>query len=126
VRVISKARLKQFWETPGREDAEGPLRAWYTHANSKTTTWLSWRDVKADYGSASIVGNCIVFNIGGNKYRLITRILHVSHKVFVLKVMTHSEYDEDKWKEECGCFAPRPQAKGKTKTTHPKQQRKPR
>jgi mRNA interferase HigB len=106
MRAISKARLKQFWESPGRQDAEGPLRAWYSHVNSKTVAWQSWGDVRADFNSASIVGTCVVFNIGGNKYRLVTRILYVSQKVFVLKVMTHDEYDKDQWKEQCGCFAP--------------------
>jgi mRNA interferase HigB len=66
--------------------------------------WQSWGDVKADFGNASAVGNCVVFNIGGNKYRLATRVLYPSQKVFILKVMTHKEYDLDKWKEECGCF----------------------
>jgi len=64
--------------------------------------------VKADFASASIVGNCVVFNIGGNKCRLVTRILNPSQKVLVLKVMTHGEYDEDKWKEERGCYEPPP------------------
>lgn len=54
-----------------------------------------------------------MFNIGGNKYRLVTRILYPSQKVFVLKVMTHEEYDEDKWKEECGCYEPPPTSKAK-------------
>lgn len=106
MRVISKARLKEFWSQ--HEDAEGPLRAWYAHVNSKTVSWQSWADVKADFATASIVGNCVVFNIGGNKYRLVTRILYPSQKVFVLKVMTHEEYDEDKWKQECGCYEPPP------------------
>ena len=126
MRVVSKSRLKQFWETPGHEDAEGPLRAWYTQTNNKTVAWLSWGDVKADFGSASIVGNCAVFNIGGNKYRLIARILYVSHKVFVLKVMAHAEYDEDRWKQECGCFTPPPLTKEELRTTVPKRRRKPR
>ena len=108
MRVISKARLRQFWELPGHEDSEGPLRAWYTHVNDKSVAWQSWSDVKTDFASASIVGNCVVFNIGGNKYRLVTRILYPSQKVFVLKVMTHEEYDDDKWKEECGCHEPQP------------------
>lgn len=108
MRVISKARLKQFWQVPGRQDAEGPLRAWYTHVNSRTVSWQSWGDVKAEFGRASLVGNCVVFNIGGNKYRLVTRILYPSQKVFVLRVMSHGEYDEDTWKDECGCFAPPP------------------
>ena len=115
MRVISKARLKQFSETSGYEDSEGPLRAWYGHVNSKTVTWQSWGDVKVGFGTASPVGNCVVFNIGGNKYRLVTRILYPSQKVFILKVMTHREYDEDKWKEECGCFTPSHKAKKKAK-----------
>ena len=111
MRVISKPRLKEFWEFPGHDDSEGPLRAWHTHVNHKSVEWQSWSDVKADYASASIVGICVVFNIGGNKYRLATRILYRSHKVFVLKVMTHEEYDENNWKQECGCFDPPPQPK---------------
>ena len=108
MRIITKARLRQFWESPDYEDAEGPLRAWHTHVSKKAVAWHSWGDVKADFGKASLVGNCVVFNIGGNKYRLVTRILYASQKVFVLKIMTHKEYDEDKWKEECGCFAEPP------------------
>jgi mRNA interferase HigB len=108
VRIITKARLRQFWESPGQEEAQGPLQAWFTHVSKKAVAWHSWADVKADFGKASLVGNCVVFNIGGNKYRLVTRILYASQKVFVLKVMTHNEYDEDKWKEDCGCFAEPP------------------
>jgi len=67
--------------------------------------WQSWGDVKAEFGSVSLVGNCVVFNSGGDKYRLVTRILYPSQKVFILKVMTHEEYDQDHWKTECGCFA---------------------
>lgn len=108
MRIISKSRLRAFWTNARSADSEGALRAWYIHVGSRKVAWHSWGDVKADFGSASLVGNCVVFNIGGNKYRLITRILFVSQKVFVLKVMSHAEYDEDKWKEECGCFEHRP------------------
>ena len=108
MRVISKSRLKQFWESPGRHDAMGPLLAWHQRVSSKSVNWQNWSDVKRDYATASAVGNCVVFNIGGNKYRLVTRILYPSQKVFILKVMTHREYDENKWRAECGCFqAPR-------------------
>lgn len=123
MRVISKARLKQFWKVPGHQASEGPLRAWYTHVSNRTVAWQSWGDVKAEFGTASLVGNCVVFNIGGNKYRLVTRILYPSQKVFVLKVMTHKEYDEDKWKEECGCYSPPPPQKRPTRKL-PKRKRK--
>jgi mRNA interferase HigB len=118
MRVISKSRLRRFWALPQGRDAEGPLRAWYTHVNSKTVSWQVWGDVKAAFGTASIVGNCVVFNIGGNKFRLITRILYPSQKVFILKMMTHREYDENKWQVECGCFEspPKTGTKGKAKS----------
>src|SRR3972149_598822 len=103
MRVISKSRLKMFWQAAGRNDAEGPLLAWHQRVSSKPGAWRNWADVKRDFATASSVGNCTVFNIAGNKYRLITRILYPSQKVFVLKVMTHSEYDKDTWKQECGC-----------------------
>ncbi len=117
MRVISKSRLRQFWETPGCEDSEGPLRAWYTHVGSRTVDWNRWAEIKAEFATASHVGNCVVFNVGGNKYRLIARVLYPSHKVFILKVMTHSEYDDGKWKEECGCSEPPPK---KTNTARKK------
>jgi mRNA interferase HigB len=121
MRVISKARLRRFWEIPGHDDAEGPLRAWYTHVSNRTVAWQSWGDLKAEFATASLVGNCIAFNIGGNKYRLVTRVLYPSQKVFILKVLTHEEYDRDTWKEECGCYSPPPK---KTTRRAPKRKRK--
>lgn len=104
MRVISKARLKRFWEIPGNANAEGPLKAWYRHVLSRSVAWQNWADVRSTFATASLVGNCVVFNIGGNNYRLVVRILYPSQKVFVLKVMTHAEYDDDQWKDDCGCF----------------------
>ena len=125
MRVISKARLREFWKTLGYEDSEGPLRAWYTHVSHTTVAWRSWADVKEVFGSASLVGNCVVFNIGGNKYRLVTRILYPSQKVFILKVMTHIEYDDDKWKKDCGCYEPPPPKPGeKTKSASAKRKKR--
>lgn len=112
VRIISKSRLREFWES-GNKDAEGPLKAWHTHVQNKTIAWENFADVKAAIGTASLVGNCVVFNIRANKYRLITRVLYRTKTVYILKVMTHEEYDENKWKEDCGCYAPPPKAKKK-------------
>jgi mRNA interferase HigB len=118
MRVISKARLRQLWSAPGNADAKGPLRAWHTHVNSKRVSWQTWGDVKAAFGHASLVGDCVVVNIGGNKYRLIARIRYMNQKVFVLKVMAHREYDEGNWKRECECFEhPPPMRKKKAAQT---------
>ena len=117
MRIISKSRLREFWEIPGHKDSEGPLRAWHTHVGHKSVAWHAWSDVKSEFGCASLVGNCVVFNIGGNKYRLVTRILYQSQKVFILKCMTHAEYDEDRWKADCGCFESPPASAGKNTRT---------
>lgn len=120
MRVISKSRLREFWQQPGHDAAEGPLRACYTHVSNRTVSWQTWADVKAAFANASMVGNCVVFNVGENKYRLIARVLYPSQKVFILKVMTHEEYDLDKWKEECGCFEPPPKPATKKPVRQPK------
>lgn len=85
--------------------------------------WASWGDVKREFGSASLVGNCVVFNIGGNKVRLITRIFYETHKVYILKVLTHKEYDDDRWKDECGCYKDSPRPKATTRETRRKKPR---
>jgi len=88
--VISRKKLIEFYEQPGRQDAKGQLEAWYYEA--KHAHWTSPADVKAQYGSASIIGdNRVVFNIAGNKYRLIVRINYDSRTVFVRFVGTHQE-----------------------------------
>lgn len=107
MRIISISRLREYWINQ-HADAEGVLRAWHSHVRHKSVAWHSWGDVMRDFAPASLVGNCVIFHMGGNKYRLITRILYPSQKVFVLRVMTHQEYDKDSWKEKCGCFEPPP------------------
>jgi mRNA interferase HigB len=91
--VISRKKLIEFYEQPGRQDAKGQIEAWYYEA--KRAQWESPTDVKAQYGSASVIGdNRVVFNIAGNKYRLIVRINYNSKPVFVRFVGTHQEYDK--------------------------------
>lgn len=90
--VISRKKLIEFYEQRGRQDAKGQFEAWYDEA--KRAQWESPADVKAQYGSASVIGdNRVVFNIAGNKYRLIVRINYNSKTVFVRFIGTHQEYD---------------------------------
>jgi mRNA interferase HigB len=92
VRVISVRTLKEFWEKPGNADAEQPLRAWFEEA--KDAEWANSNDIKAKFHSASVVGkNRIVFNIKGNKYRLIVAIKYEFKIVYIRFVGTHQEYD---------------------------------
>jgi mRNA interferase HigB len=92
MRIIAKRTLRLYWSGPGHGDSELPLRAWFAEA-----TKAHWRrpvDVKAKYRSASIVGgNRVVFNIAGNKYRLVVMIRYDKSIVFIRFIGTHEEYD---------------------------------
>ena len=91
--VIAPRALIEFYERPGRQDAKGPLKAWNYEA--KHAQWASPADVKDQYRSASILkNNRVVFNIAGNKYRLVVRINYDSKAVFVRFIGTHQEYDK--------------------------------
>ena len=91
--VIALSALKKHWEKPGRRDSEQSLRAWYKEA--LRAKWKSPNDVKKQYGNASIVGNeRVVFNICGNKYRLIVKIRYDIQLVYIRFVGTHKEYDK--------------------------------
>lgn len=82
MRVIAIRTLREFWETPGYEDAEQPLKAW--HAEAKKADWKTPQAIKDRYRSASFVGkNRVVFNIGGNKYRLIVFVKYEMETVFM-------------------------------------------
>ena len=89
--IIKRKTLVEFYQQPGRQDAKGALEAWYYEA--KHAQWASPADIKALYRSASILkNNRVVFNIAGNKYRLIVRINYDSKTVFVRFIGTHPEY----------------------------------
>ena len=89
--VISRKALKEFWER--EPEAELQLRAWF--AEAEDAEWKNPADVKAKYGRASILkGNRAVFNICGNKYRLVVRINYAFGRVYIRFVGTHAEYDE--------------------------------
>ena len=88
--VISRKRLREF--AAKHPPAKAPLDAWYAEASR--ADWASFADVKARYGSADMVGgNRVVFNIGGNKYRLIVKVAYQCRTVYVRFVGTHAEYD---------------------------------
>lgn len=95
--VISLQKLKSFWEK--HKDAELPLRAWY--GTCRKSRWKNLDDVHKVYPHADLVCDCTIFNVGGNKYRLIVKIRYKSQRIYVIHVMTHKEYDKKKWKNDC-------------------------
>lgn len=93
MRIIAVSTLREFWARPGRGDAEPPLRTW-VHV-VRAADWSKPTDVKQMFRSADILRNGrAIFDIGGNKYRLIVAIHYRGKRVYVRFIGTHREYDK--------------------------------
>lgn len=92
--VISKKALREFWEQ--HPDSQAPLSDWFKIM--QRTDFGSFAELRATFPSADMVDELFVFNIGGNKYRLIAAIHFSRGKVYIRQVLTHQEYDSDRWK----------------------------
>jgi len=93
VRIICRRTLREFWGRRGRQDSEQPLRAWF--AEARRARWRTPADIKAVHRNASFVGSDrLVFNIGGNKYRLVVAVKYSAQIVFLRFVGTHAAYDD--------------------------------
>jgi mRNA interferase HigB len=95
MRVIKRGALVQFWQN--HPDARASLESWY--AVMRQATWKTPAHLKQVYRNADLVGRRTVFNISGNKYRLIARVNYHTQRVFVLHLLTHAEYDRGAWKQ---------------------------
>lgn len=90
MRIYARGTLRKFW---GKfSDSEQPLRAWFQEA--KHAKWSNPNEIRTRYPSASILKDSrVVFNIGGNKYRLVVKINYKFALVFIRFIGTHEEYD---------------------------------
>jgi mRNA interferase HigB len=95
VHIISRRALRQFWEK--HPDSQSPLSRWYKIVSH--SEFRNFNELRLTFPAADQVGNLTVFNIGGNKYRLITSIHFNRGKVYVRHVLTHAEYDRGAWQQ---------------------------
>lgn len=93
--IISRKALRDFWER--YPDSEDPLLRWYKIV--ERSEYRTFAELRATFPSADLVGDLIVFNIGGNKYRLIASVHFDRGKVYIRHVLTHREYDREEWKK---------------------------
>lgn len=101
MRIVKRATLAEFGQR--YPDAAGPLNRWYRIAHH--AQWQSFADVRLDFRHADLVivasaKPVTVFNIAGNKYRLVTAIHYNRQVVYTLRVMSHAEYSRGKWKDQ--------------------------
>ena len=92
--VISRKTLKTFWQK--YPDSQTALTRWFKIV--RQTDFKNFADLRTTFPSADLVDNLVVFNIGGNKYRLIASIHFNRSKIYIRHVLTHKEYDKGDWK----------------------------
>ena len=92
--VIAKAALVDFWTT--HPAAKEPLNAWYRIMRRES--FQNFSEVRKTFASADYVDGFTIFDIGGNKFRLIAVIRYEWQKVYVRAILTHKEYDKDAWR----------------------------
>lgn len=93
--IISRKKLREAATRHG--DLEAPLDVWFRIA--KRASWQSLTDVRKTFASADLVNRWTVFNVKGNRYRLITEINYRFQRVYIGHVLTHAEYDKEEWKQ---------------------------
>ena len=94
MRVISRRATRDFGAK--HPDSVPSLSNWLVIA--RKARWRNFAELREDFGSADQVGRRTVFNIAGNKYRLIGRVNYQTQKVFILRIMKHAEYLKGEWK----------------------------
>jgi mRNA interferase HigB len=94
MRIIKRGALERFWST--HPDSKPSLESWYSVV--RAAAWQTPAEMKQVYHNADVVGHRTVFNMAGNKYRLIARVNYRSQRVFVLFLLTHAEYERGLWK----------------------------
>jgi mRNA interferase HigB len=98
MQVFTKRTLREYWEQSGREESRIPLASWFRQTSA--ASWRSFAELRPDFASADYVGSeKVVFNIGGNKYRLVAKVDFKFQMVFVRFIGTHADYDKVKVSE---------------------------
>lgn len=95
--VISHKRIVEF--IAAHPDSEPSLDSWYRIA--LRATWRSITQAQAQWPSAEAVGDCTVFNISGNNYRLIAKVYYADQVILIRVILTHRDYDRKGWYGDC-------------------------
>ena len=82
-------------------DARFPIERWWTIC--RKNTFFSFSDLKKTFGTADMVNRCVIFNIGGGKYRLVVRVNFAAHRMWIKYVLPHDEYEKLDLKEDSKC-----------------------
>ena len=100
VRIVSKAKLREFWNS--HQGAESPLKSWYNTV--KKAKWACFADVRKTFNSADTYAvedrKYVIFNVGGNRFRVVVSANYETQIVYIAAVLTHAQYDKENWKDK--------------------------
>jgi mRNA interferase HigB len=97
MRIISPKKIREFWEK--HRESETVMREWINRVYD--ADWDNFSDVRKTFNHADIYKCCTIFDVGGNKYRIITKIKYEWKIVYIRFVLNHFEYDQKKWQADC-------------------------
>jgi mRNA interferase HigB len=98
IRIISWRAIREFLEAhPEDQSARDAFAKWYDLVYNNR--FASFNEVRRTFPSADLVGDLVVFNIRGNRYRLVARFIYGNGRVYIRRVLTHAEYDRGDWRE---------------------------
>lgn len=96
MRIISYKAIREFIQR--HPESEKVMKSWYD--TSKKVIWLNFSEVKQTFGAVDLFKNNIhIFDIGGNKYRLVAAIHYNTGTLYIREVLTHEEYDKNQWQK---------------------------
>jgi mRNA interferase HigB len=97
MRIISQKKIREFWEK--HRESETVMREWINRVYD--ADWDNFSDVRKTFNHADVYKCCTIFDVGGNKYRIITKIKYEWKIVYIRFVLNHFEYDQKKWQADC-------------------------
>ena len=102
MRIISEKRVREFWEDANGQEKERRRKAMQLWIGVvKSADWDTFADVRETFNHSDVYGDCTIFDVGGNNYRLIAKVRYRKRIVFISEVLTHTEYDKKKWQANC-------------------------
>ena len=97
MRIISRKALRTYWEK--HPQAEEVLNDWFRKIKRNVAS--TFTELRETFPSADIFGDCLVFNVGGNNFRVIAHMDFDLQIIWIRAVLSHAEYSKDRWKTDC-------------------------
>ncbi|MEP7213031.1 MAG: type II toxin-antitoxin system HigB family toxin [Acidobacteriota bacterium] len=99
---MSERKLREFWESSNgaeRQRREKVFKLW--RGLVRKADWSTFADVRTTFNHSDVYGNCTIFDVGENRYRVAAKVEYRIKVVFIRAMLTHTDYDSDQWKGDC-------------------------